>query len=144
MRTTNKFKTKYDAFKTAVKVWLCISCQHRHERKKPAWCQSCGQKEFLKFDSRAELNRFGELTLMVRAGLIRNLETQVRFPIRVNSMLICTYVADFCYYENDELVVEDVKANTQDKYALTDVFKIKRKLLGAVHGIKIKIIKRRG
>ena len=48
--------------------------------------------------------------------------------------LACKYVADFVYtdVETGETVVEDTKGFR------TDVYKIKRKLMLKVHGIKIK------
>jgi hypothetical protein len=50
----------------------------------------------------------------------------------VNGVLVCTYVGDFDYWENGEYIVEDVKG------FLTPVFKLKRKLVKALHGITIR------
>lgn len=47
----------------------------------------------------------------------------------------CSYYADFVYDKDGETIVEDVKAS---KYFQTDVYKIKRKLMLYIHGIKIK------
>lgn len=61
-----------------------------------------------------------------------NVETQPRFPIAVNGRLICTYVADFrITYADGRIEVVDVKGFR------TDVYKIKKKLVEAVHNIEI-------
>ncbi len=55
----------------------------------------------------------------------------MRFPLRVNSELICTYVADFCYTENGKYIVEDVKGTRTREYV------IKAKLMKALFGITV-------
>jgi hypothetical protein len=85
------------------------------------------------FASKAEMNRYAELLMMKRAGLISNLELQPRFilqegyqdgPVKV---LALEYVADFRYFEHRSgfAVVEDVKGHK------TEVYKLKRKLFRA-------------
>ena len=73
---------------------------------------------------------------MVKAGEIRNLERQVRFPIIVNGVKVCTYVADYVYDEMAGRVVEDVKSEFTRKDPL---FRLKSKLLKATTGIDIRI-----
>ena len=46
----------------------------------------------------------------------------------------CSYIADFVYIQNGNLVVEDTKGFR------TEAYKIKRKLMLHVHGIRIKEI----
>ena len=89
----------------------------------------------IRFDSTAEGHRYEELRRMERAGVIRNLRLQVRYPIEINDHLVTTYVADFVYYDTEcgHEVVEDMKG------MLTDVFKLKQKLMRAVHGIEIRL-----
>lgn len=72
--------------------------------------------------------------MMERGGLIIDLWRQVRFPLFVNDVLICNYVADFVYSEdiNGKLVVEDVKGHR------TEIYRLKKKLMLACHGITIK------
>ncbi len=88
------------------------------------------------FDSAKEAKRWGELQFMVKAGEIRNLERQVRFPIIVNGVKVCTYIADFTYEELGGVVVEDVKSEFTRKDPL---FRLKSKLLKPTTGIDIKI-----
>jgi hypothetical protein len=84
-----------------------------------------------RFASKKEARRYAELLLLQKAGLVRNLECQVSFPLKVNGVLVGTYVADFEYVENARQVVEDVKGMK------TPVYNLKRKLMKAVYDIDI-------
>ena len=86
------------------------------------------------FDSVKEFHRWGVLRLLERAGKIQNLQRQVKFELipKQDGERACTYVADFVYMENGKQVVEDCKGFKNDAY------KMKRKLMLWVHGIKIK------
>ena len=75
------------------------------------------------FDSKAEAKRYQELKIMVRAGIVKNLQVHERFAIIVGGKTVGQYEADFTYYENGKQVVEDVKG------VKTDVYKLKKKLL---------------
>lgn len=90
----------------------------------------------IRFASRKEAKRYGVLKMLVQAGAIADLQLQPRFPLRVNGVLVTTYVADFRYQERvaDKLVsvVEDVKG------FLTREYRIKKKLMRALHGIVIR------
>lgn len=89
-----------------------------------------------KFDSILEKNRYLFLLDKQKQGKINSLETQVRFKIEVNCQKICAYVADFTYKICDKLIVEDTKG------FITDIFRIKSKLIKAVYGIEIRIVKK--
>jgi hypothetical protein len=89
-----------------------------------------------RFDSKREANRYAELKLLQMGGKVRGLKRQVRFRIDVHDEHICDYIADFCYEElrKDGLwwsVVEDVKGMK------TEVYKLKRRLMLAVHNVQI-------
>lgn len=88
-----------------------------------------------KFHSKREAARYGELKLLEKAGKIRGLRLQPRFPLFVNDELVCTYVGDFQFEEDGKLVVEDVKG------FLTHLYKVKKKLLKAVEGIEIREVR---
>ncbi len=87
------------------------------------------------FDSIREAKRYAELLLLERTGVIQNLRRQVRFPLSVNGQLICTYIADAAYTENGHEIVEDTKSPVTRKLP---VYRIKYKLLRAIHGIAIR------
>ena len=86
------------------------------------------------FDSVKEFHRYGCLQLLERAGKISDLKRQVKFELipKQDGERAVHYVADFTYYENGKLVVEDTKGFK------TDAYKLKRKLMLWVHHIKIK------
>jgi len=55
----------------------------------------------VRFASKAEAKRDAELVLLEKAGDIRNLRRQPRFPLVVGDKKICTYVGDWQYEEID-------------------------------------------
>lgn len=87
----------------------------------------------IRFDSKAEARRYQELKLMERGRLIRNLELQPSFDIIINGVKVCRYVADYRFINcgTGEMVVEDCKGFKTPEYRL------KKKLMKAVHGIDI-------
>lgn len=90
----------------------------------------------IQFDSKREAQRYSELKLLERAGVIQNLRLQVKFELipKQQGERACTYIADFVYEENGQTVVEDVKGMKTKDYI------IKRKLMLWMHGIKIREI----
>ncbi len=85
------------------------------------------------FDSLLEAKRYGELKIEEMAGLISNLEIHKPFSLDVNGIHVCDYESDFTYFRDGKLVVEDVKS----KPTITYAYRIKKKLMLAVHGIEI-------
>lgn len=85
------------------------------------------------FDSVKEYHRWGCLRLLERAGRISDLKRQVKFELipKQKGERACYYIADFTYYEDGNLVVEDCKGYK------TEVYRLKKKLLLWVHGIRI-------
>ena len=105
------------------------------------------------FDSRREADRYRELKLLERAGVIQRLELQKKFvliPAQYENFVRygkkgqrlkdgrrciekeCAYIADFVYTQNGEMVVEDAKGMKTKEYI------IKRKMMLFMRGIKIK------
>ena len=85
------------------------------------------------YASRAEANRASELYALERAGVIRNIVRQRKYPIIINGIKVFTYLADFNYFdiEKDREVVEDVKG------VRTAMFNLKKKCVEASYGIEI-------
>ena len=92
------------------------------------------------FASRKEANRYGELKLMEKAGEIKDLKLQRVYTLisaqrDENGKVIeqpLKYIADFVYKDREgRTVVEDAKG------LKTDVYKIKRKLMLCLYGIRI-------
>jgi hypothetical protein len=86
----------------------------------------------IRFASRKEARRYSVLKLLQRAGEIGDIQLQVTFSIEINGMHICNYRADFVYWEKGFRIIEDAKG------VRTDEYKLKKKLMEAVHNIKIK------
>lgn len=88
----------------------------------------------IKHDSVKEANRWCELNLMLRAGMIRDLQRQVKFELlpKQEGERAVYYIADFVYMENGAKVVEDVKG------CRTEVYKLKKKMMLYFHGIRIR------
>jgi Protein of unknown function (DUF1064) len=95
----------------------------------------------VRFSSKAEARRYAELRLLEKAGAIRELELQPKFPLHVGHharhherVMVTTYVADFRYREGPHgmLVVEDTKGFR------TPVYKLKCKMVLAEYGIAIR------
>lgn len=93
------------------------------------------------FDSKKEMNRFLELSLLQKAGKIKDLRCQVKFvliPAQRDPMTgkllerECSYVADFVYQDGGRNVVEDTKGFRTKEYI------IKRKLMLERYGIRIR------
>lgn len=90
------------------------------------------------YDSIKEYNRYCKLNLLERSGEITGLKRQVKYDLipsqRINNKVVerpVTYIADFVYRQNGELVVEDVKGFKTKEYI------IKRKLMLYIYGIQI-------
>ena len=90
------------------------------------------------FDSKKELTRYLELSLLQRAGKIRDLQRQVRFELipaqKEGGKLVersASYVADFVYMMDGKKIVEDTKGFRTKDYIL------KRKMMLFFHGIRI-------
>lgn len=92
----------------------------------------------IRFDSKKEAARWGELKLLERAGEISDLQRQVPFAMKINGVLVCNYVADAVYLDHaGEQVIEDTKSPITRK---DPVYRLKRKLLAACHGLEVREI----
>ena len=87
----------------------------------------------IKFDSKLEAERYAQLKILERAGVIRELELQPSFDLlpsfRKNGKTWrkTVYKADFRYIlaKDDRIIIEDVKGSTT---VITDVFRLKQKM----------------
>ena len=80
------------------------------------------------FDSKLEANRYWELSILQRAGKIKNLKLQPEYELqpafRKNGKAFkrISYIADFEYQQDGKTIVEDTKGFR------TEVFRLKEKL----------------
>jgi hypothetical protein len=93
------------------------------------------------FHSKKEAARYAQLKLYEKGGLISDLRLQVPYEL-IPKLVIngkteraIKYVADFVYFDTVHKVeiCEDVKG------MLTDIFKLKYRLMFQVHNIQIKL-----
>lgn len=94
------------------------------------------------FDSVKEARRYRELKQMEKAGAISGLELQKKFQLipsqyseiggkRKCIERECAYIADFVYWKDGGMIVEDAKGLRTPEYI------IKRKLMLFRHGIRV-------
>jgi len=98
----------------------------------------------IRFDSTREAQRYEDLRILERAGLVADLEIHPRFPIDVFALrgelgtpIRCgVYTADFKYRETDTgaIVIEDVKSHP----TRTTAYRLRKRLIEAIHGITIR------
>ncbi len=96
-------------------------------------------RDGIEFDSIKECQRYCELKLMQRAGVISDLQMQVSFELipsqRIDGKVVeraVNYIADFVYQQNGLKVVEDTKGYKTPEYIM------KRKMMLFFHGIRIR------
>lgn len=100
----------------------------------------------IEFDSKAEHDRYLELLVMERAGVIENLECHPRWEIIPAQKIpghrgfqAAHYTADFRYFRDGVEHVEDVKSSyTQE----AQDYVLRRKLMYLVHGIYVEEVVR--
>jgi len=105
--------------------------------KRPKYGNTKTTVDGIKFDSKLEAMRYGELKIMLRAGLITDLELQKVFVVIDKQVgeRATKYLADFTYRDEQGLtVVEDCKGVKTPEYV------IKRKLMLKEFGLKIREI----
>jgi hypothetical protein len=100
------------------------------------------------YHSKREADRGGMLELYEKAGHIRNLRKQVTFELipKQDGERACNYIADFVYEEpvtcklvNGDPVTPTHITVVEDCKGYRDpIYRIKRKLMLKVHGIRIR------
>lgn len=85
------------------------------------------------FDSKKEADRYCDLKLLLKKGIISDLKLQRRFDFHINDVNLGFYKADFVYRDcqKGRGVVEDTKGFQ------TPIYNLKKKLMKALHGIDI-------
>jgi hypothetical protein len=93
----------------------------------------------IKFHSKVEAARWKELKARAAAGHIEGLERQVPFKIiwPGETKPVTTYICDFYYKEGDAWIVEDVKGK------VTDLYRLKSKLMKVAHGVEVREVFKR-
>lgn len=115
-----------------------IEKQIGKKSKNPKYKNSKVEIRGIVFDSKKEGNRYVELTMMEKAGIISDLKVKpdafVLAPaVKLNNRTkpALRYFPDFSYIKSGIFVVEDTKG------VQTEAFRIKRHLMKSIHGIEI-------
>lgn len=89
----------------------------------------------IRFASKKEARRYGELLMLARAGQITDLNHHTRFSIYINGKLFGHYTSDFDYTDvNGEYVVEDCKSPPTRR---RDDYRMRKRLMRICNGIEI-------
>ena len=95
----------------------------------------------IRFASQKEGNRYKELILLKKAGEIKWLKLQKPYSVyahngrTLNRQKVLTYIADFVYEDKNGIKhIEDVKGFR------TPIYKLKKRIIEAVYGIRIEEI----
>ena len=92
----------------------------------------------IRFSSKREAAYYQELKLREKAGEVYEIEMQRRFALTApNGMLMATYVCDFHYFD----AVEKRRRVIDVKGKETDMFRLKRKMMRAILGIEVEVVK---
>ena len=97
----------------------------------------------LKFDSKKEYKRYGQLKLLKKAGEITDFIHQVPFIYTHDEKKMFKYIADYVVIHLDGTrTVEDVKAfdRKTGRFLTTPLFNLKKKLIEAQHKITIVLV----
>lgn len=86
----------------------------------------------IRFASKKEAARYSELLLLMRAGQISELTLQPKLHVKINNIKVFSYIPDFAYRENGQLIYEDVKGFK------TPVYRLKKKIVEAHFGVQIR------
>ena len=89
------------------------------------------------FHSMAEANRYKTLKLLERAGELCDLKLQVPFEFILNGRKLFTYYTDFTYKLNEHNAIEWMNYIEDVKGMTTPLYRLKKKLIEAQHGITI-------
>lgn len=124
-----------------IRVFVCEKCTALYTAEMGK-CAVCSKSKMhntkvvvdnLTFDSIGEYNQWKELQLRERAGEIRDLHRQVRYKVYLNEIYICSWYADFVYFDIalNQQIIADFKGFR------TAVYAIKKRLVEAYYTIQI-------
>lgn len=114
-----------------INEYKALQASEARNNKRPKYNAIKTVVDGITFDSKLEAKRYSDLKLLQRLGEISNLRLQVPYPLSVNGITICKYIADFVYIKDEIEIVEDAKGVRTKEYIL------KKKLMLAINSITI-------
>jgi hypothetical protein len=91
----------------------------------------------IEFDSQREFKYYLDFKTLHQAGAIADFKVHPEFVCSIAGQRICKYEADFEFTEKGRRRVIDVKSPVTAKHP---VFRLKRKLVKALHGVEIEVV----
>lgn len=86
----------------------------------------------IKFDSKAEYQRYVDLLWLLSANKIKDLQVHKKYPLIVNGVKVGQYESDFEYFdiENKIIITEEIKSfpTSKEKY-----YRLKNRLFLALY-----------
>ncbi len=112
-----------------------VPFEQPHKVKRHKYGAHATTVDGVRFASKKEAKRYGELHLLVQAGKIQDLELHPAYELHTNGVRVGKYTADFRYFdlENLCLVVEDVKSRATK----TTAYRLRKRMVEAEYGIKV-------
>lgn len=116
------------------------------KKKKPGRSKYGNKKvtiDGILFDSGREGKRYKTLKILQKVGEISDLKLQVKYPLankediesakkrKLGKLAVPTYVADFVYVKDGEVIVEDSKGHK------TNMYRLKKRFMKLIHDIDI-------
>lgn len=122
----------------------CPECKGKApEPKKNKYSAEATVLNGLKFASKREAARYQELLMLQSAGEIANLTVQPVYPLQNDHISVkypngrvAKYTADFEYWQDSELVTEDVKS----KPTMTEAAKLRMAVFAAIYGREVRVV----
>ncbi len=98
----------------------------------------------IKFDSKKESETYSDYKLELAQGLIEHLTMHPKFPIYINSILVCNVELDFTFFDKrvNKIRYIDVKAwdKKKEKYLVTSESRLKKKMVEAQYKIQVEYV----
>jgi len=86
------------------------------------------------FDSKREASRYSMLRMQERNGLISHLELQPSWVVYINGKKLCRFRADFSYFRNGVMVIEDTKSTGTAK---DPAYRLRKKAAELAYNIQV-------
>nr|WP_278434289.1 DUF1064 domain-containing protein [Brucella anthropi] len=113
------------------------AAEYRETSKRNKYGAKKTMLDGITFDSKAEARYYAQLKQREKAGEVHSVELQRPYVLSVDGFLIATYKADFSFWDH----VEERQRVIDVKRVVTPVFRLKQKMMKAIYGIDIEVVK---
>lgn len=113
------------------------AAEYRQANKRNKYGAKKTTLDGITFDSKAEARYYAQLKQREKAGEVHSVELQRPYVLAVDGFLIATYKPDFSFWDQ----VEERQRVIDVKGVVTPVFRLKQKMMKAIYGIDIEVVK---